>query len=216
MCRSRSAPTPADRAAIPAGFNGVVGVKPTVGRVSTRGVVPNCRSLDCVSIFARARRRRHERARRHPGLRCGRSVLAPGPWPQRRSAGNGTPARFVSACCAPSRARVVRHAGAAPRSTMPPARAWSHWAGRRWRSISRRCREAGRMLFDGPWIAERNAALALARCDGDLHAACWTSPAQSFPTAGQLRPPRRCSPACIAWRFSAASIEPAIRIDGFP
>jgi allophanate hydrolase len=37
---------------IPAGFNGVVGIKPTVGRVSTRGLVPNCRSLDCVSIFA--------------------------------------------------------------------------------------------------------------------------------------------------------------------
>jgi len=37
---------------IPAGFNGIVGIKPTVGRVSTRGLVPNCRSLDCVSIFA--------------------------------------------------------------------------------------------------------------------------------------------------------------------
>ena len=38
---------------IPAGFNGVVGIKPTVGRVSTRGLVPNCPTLDCVSIFAR-------------------------------------------------------------------------------------------------------------------------------------------------------------------
>ena len=37
---------------VPAGFNGIVGIKPTVGRVSTRGLVPNCRSLDCVSIFA--------------------------------------------------------------------------------------------------------------------------------------------------------------------
>ena len=37
---------------IPAGFNGVVGVKPTVGRVSARGLVPNCPSLDCVSVFA--------------------------------------------------------------------------------------------------------------------------------------------------------------------
>jgi allophanate hydrolase len=37
---------------IPAGFNGVIGIKPTVGRVSTRGLVPNCPSLDCVSVFA--------------------------------------------------------------------------------------------------------------------------------------------------------------------
>lgn len=37
---------------IPAGFNGVVGVKPTIGLVSSRGLVPNCPTLDCVSIFA--------------------------------------------------------------------------------------------------------------------------------------------------------------------
>ena len=39
---------------IPASFNGCVGVKPTVGRVTTTGVVPACRSLDCVSCFARS------------------------------------------------------------------------------------------------------------------------------------------------------------------
>ena len=37
---------------IPAGFNGLVGLKPTPGRVSTAGVLPACRTLDCVSIFA--------------------------------------------------------------------------------------------------------------------------------------------------------------------
>jgi allophanate hydrolase len=37
---------------VPAAFNNVVGVKPTRGLVSTRGVVPACRSLDCVSVFA--------------------------------------------------------------------------------------------------------------------------------------------------------------------
>jgi allophanate hydrolase len=37
---------------IPAAFNNLVGLKPTRGLVSTRGVVPACRSLDCVSIFA--------------------------------------------------------------------------------------------------------------------------------------------------------------------
>ncbi|MGE4428072.1 MAG: allophanate hydrolase [Solirubrobacteraceae bacterium] len=38
---------------VPAGFNGIVGLKPTRGRLSTAGVVPACRSLDCVSVFAR-------------------------------------------------------------------------------------------------------------------------------------------------------------------
>lgn len=37
---------------IPAGFNNIVGVKPTKGLFSTRGVVPACRTLDCVSVFA--------------------------------------------------------------------------------------------------------------------------------------------------------------------
>jgi allophanate hydrolase len=37
---------------VPAAFNGLVGLKPTRGLVSTSGVVPACRSLDCVSIFA--------------------------------------------------------------------------------------------------------------------------------------------------------------------
>jgi allophanate hydrolase len=36
---------------VPAAFNGIVGLKPSCGLVSTRGVVPACRSLDCVSIF---------------------------------------------------------------------------------------------------------------------------------------------------------------------
>src|SRR5580704_15985398 len=37
---------------VPASFGNIVGLKPTRGLVSTRGVVPACRSLDCVSIFA--------------------------------------------------------------------------------------------------------------------------------------------------------------------
>ena len=37
---------------VPAGFNNLVGLKPTPGRVSSSGVVPACRSLDCISVLA--------------------------------------------------------------------------------------------------------------------------------------------------------------------
>ena len=36
---------------VPAAFNNLFGWKPTRGLVSTRGVVPACRTLDCVSVF---------------------------------------------------------------------------------------------------------------------------------------------------------------------
>jgi len=37
---------------VPAAFNNVVGLKPSPGVITTAGVVPACRSLDCVSLFA--------------------------------------------------------------------------------------------------------------------------------------------------------------------
>lgn len=38
---------------VPAGFNGVVGYKPTRGLISFRGVTPACLSLDCIAITAK-------------------------------------------------------------------------------------------------------------------------------------------------------------------
>jgi allophanate hydrolase len=37
---------------VPAGLQNLVGLKPSLGLVSTAGVVPACRTLDCVSVFA--------------------------------------------------------------------------------------------------------------------------------------------------------------------
>ena len=37
---------------VPALLNNIVGLKPSLGMVSTAGVVPACRMLDCVSIFS--------------------------------------------------------------------------------------------------------------------------------------------------------------------
>lgn len=37
---------------VPAALNNLIGLKPTRGLISTSGLIPACRSLDCVSIFA--------------------------------------------------------------------------------------------------------------------------------------------------------------------
>jgi allophanate hydrolase len=37
---------------VPAGLNNIVGLKPSLGLVSTSGLVPACRTLDCISVFA--------------------------------------------------------------------------------------------------------------------------------------------------------------------
>eukprot|EP00891_Asterochloris_glomerata_P000622 jgi/Astpho2/622/Aster-04464 len=39
---------------IPAGLNGCVGIKPSVGRLSNQGLVPAAASLDCITCFARS------------------------------------------------------------------------------------------------------------------------------------------------------------------
>lgn len=39
---------------VPAALNGLVGLKPSVGAIPSRGVVPACPSLDCISVFARS------------------------------------------------------------------------------------------------------------------------------------------------------------------
>jgi MFS family permease len=37
---------------VPAAFNNLIGLKPSLGRIPTTGVVPACRTLDVVSVFA--------------------------------------------------------------------------------------------------------------------------------------------------------------------
>ena len=74
--RSRSAPTPPGPGACRRPSTAIVGVKPTRGLVSTAGVVPACRSLDCVSVFAADVAERAARARGAGRARSRRPVLA--------------------------------------------------------------------------------------------------------------------------------------------
>nr|WP_319492201.1 allophanate hydrolase [uncultured Desulfobacter sp.] len=52
MCSFSLGTDTAGSGRVPAAFNNILGVKPSKGLLSTTGVVPACRSLDCVSIFA--------------------------------------------------------------------------------------------------------------------------------------------------------------------
>lgn len=132
---------------IPAAFNDLYGWKPTRGLLSTRGVVPACRSLDCVSVFAKS-----------PAL-LGR--VAPVLIRHDDEDAFSRPIRLL-----PSRA--VGRVG------VPSARDLEffgdHEYGRLWGEyvdslVSRGLtlievdfspfREAARLLYEGPWLAER-------------------------------------------------------------
>ena len=138
---------------VPAAFNNLVGLKPTRGLISTRGVVPACRSLDCVSIFSRS----VADAARVFAVAAGfdpddpfsrRASPPPGdePWPPRLG---------------------VPRAGQLEFFGDDEAAALFAGAIERWRALGAEIveidyapfREAARLLYGGPWVAERYAAI---------------------------------------------------------
>ncbi len=136
---------------VPAGFNNIVGLKPTPGRVSIEGVVPACRSLDCLSVFALTAADAARVLSVMQGLEADEPRFAP---PQQR------PARF------PERLRV-----GVPRPADGPSDA-AHAAAfeeaiaqiEAWGCAVDRVDltpffEVARLLYEGPWVAERYAAV---------------------------------------------------------
>jgi allophanate hydrolase len=134
---------------VPAGFNGLVGLKPTPGRVSTAGVLPACRTLDCVSVFAHTV---DDAARvlaviEGPDAGDTYSNFMPGPaawpaklrlgvprWPQ-VEASSGYHAAWLAA---------LTHAQALGHELVELDFAPLH--------------EVAALLYEGPWVAERHAA----------------------------------------------------------
>jgi Asp-tRNA(Asn)/Glu-tRNA(Gln) amidotransferase A subunit family amidase len=178
---------------VPAAFNGLVGVKPTRGRVSTRGLLPACRSLDCVTTFTRT-------------VAEGRQLLAVlGAYdpddPECRRAPAGPPdgvaasARVVGVPSGPldldeaSREaweRAVVHAHAVADHVVPvDVEAFL---------------AAARLLYEGPWVAERYAAFgALLEPDGPhLDPTVRPGRARRPGAAGSGRLPRSRAPGAAA------------------
>jgi len=148
---------------VPAAFNELVGLKPTRGLLSTAGVVPACRSLDCVSILARDCADAAAVLAVAAGYDPGDPYSRRAPGPPRR-----TPA--ASRALAPSdRAGVLGVPTAASLHFFGDGEARCAWerAAARVATLADRVveidlapfAEAAALLYGGPWVAERHAAV---------------------------------------------------------
>jgi allophanate hydrolase len=135
---------------VPAAFNNLIGLKPSLGRVSTHGVVPACRSLDCVSIFALTA----PDAARVLEVIEGYDVKDP----YSRKIGNLGIAglRFG----VPRREQLEFFGDSEYARLFDAATARLEAAGRTLVEIDfAPFLEAARLLYEGPWLAERHAAI---------------------------------------------------------
>ncbi len=135
---------------VPAGFNGIVGLKPTPGRVSTAGVLPACATLDCVSIFShRVDDAAHVLAViEGPDAADPFSAFVPGPraLPARLRLGvPKAPQFFGDAGYAAAWEQALQAAVAAGHTLVETDFAPLH--------------EVAALLYDGPWVAERHAVV---------------------------------------------------------
>lgn len=141
---------------VPAAFNAIVGVKPSLGLIGTTGVVPACRGLDCVSLLsadvAGARRVLAVAAGSDPGDPYSRA-------PPR--ADDALPWGAGGARIAIPHADQMTFCG-----DEHAAAAWEH-ACTRARALGWQIVEidfapfaaAASQLYDGPWVAERFASV---------------------------------------------------------
>lgn len=138
---------------VPAGFTNIVGLKPTKGLVSARGVVPACRSLDCVSVFALTVEDGMSvlevLAGHDPGDCYSRKAPAVPPAPA-KGGRLGVPAAGLLRFFGDSQAEAA-YAGAVERAKSLG-----------WQVVEidfSPFAEAANLLYSGPWVAERTAAV---------------------------------------------------------
>lgn len=137
---------------VPAAFNNLIGLKPTLGRLSNRGMVPACRSIDALSVFALCASDAARVARIAAGFdaqdsasRAPQPAFAPGwlsgtAWrfgvpraSQLQFFGNDAYAKLYAA----SIARLEMLGGTRVEIDLEPLL------------------EVARLLYEGPWLAER-------------------------------------------------------------
>ena len=141
---------------VPAAFNNIVGLKPTRGLLSTRGVVPACHSLDCVSIFALSV------ADAAIVFDCALGFDAEDPYSRRMPAGFGAfgavPARFSVGVPRPGQREFFGNSEAARLFEAAIARL-AALGGDIVEIDFAPFSEAAALVYGGPWLAERRAAI---------------------------------------------------------
>jgi allophanate hydrolase len=137
---------------VPAGLNNLVGLKPTRGGLSNRGVVPACRSLDCVSIFAL------NCADAAAVLRRAEAYDSADPYSRSRGTAPGWPATPRIGVPAPGERRFFGDAMAASLFVASLRRVADLGASVVEIDFSP-FREVAALLYQGPWLAERWSAL---------------------------------------------------------
>ena len=145
---------------VPAAFNNLIGLKPTRGLLSARGVVPACRTLDCVSIFAMTCREalsvlRVARAfdEADPYSRTHKPGEGAAPWWAPSWGGSfrfGVPAQTELRFFGDQQAEELYHRAIARVEELGGQRVEINY------SVFRR---AADLLYSGPWVAERFAAI---------------------------------------------------------
>ncbi len=141
---------------VPAAFNGLVGLKPTRGIISTKGVFPACRTLDCVSIFA------HSAAEAAAVLAAARGFDDSDPYSRGPEPGDGAspwlsgPFRFG---VPPSDQLAFFGDEDAARLYAQAIERMESIGGERVEIDFSIFRAAADLLYSGPWVAERAAAL---------------------------------------------------------
>jgi allophanate hydrolase len=137
---------------VPAALNHLVGLKPTKGRWSTRGVVPACRTLDCVSVLASTA----AEAAAVDDVAAGFDAADPfSRWPAEGAPALGARLRVA----VPRPGQLDWRADAQSAALFAAAaRRIEAMGGRLVEVDITPLTEAAALLYDGPWVAERTAA----------------------------------------------------------
>jgi allophanate hydrolase len=139
---------------VPAAMNGIVGCKPTRGLVSAAGVVPACRSLDCVSIFAA------DVGDAATVLDVVKGFDPVDPWSRPVSGNASYSADRHSRLAVPVPTELDFEGDDAMRDAFDAAVARAEGnAGEITPTTIAPLLEAGELLYHGPWVAERLAEL---------------------------------------------------------